>query len=187
MSTKGVSATTLIMNNNIHFWEPVRNVGFIRAVSAEFVAMFFFVFFSCGAAMGGLTAGNPHIMMVSATFGFSILCLAHIFGPVSGGHMNCAVSFCLFLSGRISGVRCACYTMAQMFGSIFGALFLFAIFGKDIISLHVAYQYNTFINTGSHWSTAHEFGANNWDDSVYSGGQIFCAEMFGTMVSITFI
>lgn len=46
-----------------------------------------------------------------------------------GGHINNAVSFALFVAGRISLLRAFCFTVCQMLGSIFGALFLWAIFG----------------------------------------------------------
>jgi aquaporin Z len=91
------------------------------------------------------------------------MCLAQFVGPLSGGHINCAVSFALFIGGRVSFVRCACYTFSQMLGSIFGALFLWAIFG-------------------SHWPAARAFGSNSWDESVFTGGQVFFAEMLGTML-----
>jgi glycerol uptake facilitator-like aquaporin len=69
----------------------------------------------------------------------------------------------LFLAGRTSFVRCAAFTIAQMFGSIFGALFLWAIFGNN-------------------WPAARAFGSNSWDEEVFSGGQVFFAEMLGTML-----
>ena len=110
-----------------------------------------------------LNLSNPNLMMVAASFGFGILCLAQIFGPLSGGHINCAVSFGLFVSGRCSFIRAFCFTLSQMLGSVFGALFLWAIFGNN-------------------WPAARAFGSNSWDESVFTGGQVFFAEMLGTML-----
>jgi len=79
-----------------------------------------------------------------------IFCVDEYF---KGGHINCAVSFALFLGGRISGIRMVAYTFSQMFGSVIGALVLWSIFG-------------------SNWPAARAFGSNSWDDEVYSAGQV---------------
>ena len=52
-----------------------------------------------------------------------------------------------------------------MLGSVFGALFLWAIFGNN-------------------WPAARAFGSNSWDETVFSGGQVFFAEMMGTMLLV---
>ena len=101
--------------------------------------------------------------MLFSDVGFGIMCLAQFVGPLSGGHINCAVSFALFIGGRVSLVRCACYTLWQMLGSMAGAVFLLMIFGR-------------------HWPAARAFGSNSWDEAVFSGGQVFFAEMLGTML-----
>ena len=93
--------------------------------------MHLFVLLCCGCAMVTLALPNPNLMMVAMAFGFGILTLAQIFGPLSGGHINCAVSFALFLSGRVSFIRALCYTLSQMLGATLGALFLWAIFGSN--------------------------------------------------------
>eukprot|EP00595_Chromulina_sp_UTEXLB2642_P000355 CAMPEP_0196762586 /NCGR_PEP_ID=MMETSP1095-20130614/2313_1 /TAXON_ID=96789 ORGANISM="Chromulina nebulosa, Strain UTEXLB2642" /NCGR_SAMPLE_ID=MMETSP1095 /ASSEMBLY_ACC=CAM_ASM_000446 /LENGTH=305 /DNA_ID=CAMNT_0042113879 /DNA_START=210 /DNA_END=1127 /DNA_ORIENTATION=+ len=99
--------------------------------------------------------------MVAASFGFGILTLAQIFGPLSGAHINCAVSYGLFAAGRVSLIKAFCYMCSQMLGSVFGALFLWAIFGTN-------------------WPAARAFGSNSWDESVFTGGQVFFAESLGT-------
>lgn len=110
-----------------------------------------------------LNLPNPNLMMVAMSFGFGILCLAQFVGPLSGGHINCAVSFALWIGGRISFVRCVCYTFSQMAGAFWGAIILLMIFGKN-------------------WPAARAFGSNSWDESVFTGGQVFFAEMLGTML-----
>ena len=138
---------------------------FQRACIAEFIAMLFFVVICCGCAMVTLNLPNPNLMMVAASFGFGIMCLAQFVGPLSGGHINCAVSFALFLAGRVSFIKALCYTFSQMGGSVLGAFFLWAIFGN-------------------HWPAARAFGSNSWDETVFSGGQVFFAEMMGTMLLV---
>lgn len=122
-----------------------------------------FVLLCCGCAMVTLNLVNPNLMMVAASFGFGILCIAQLVGPLSGGHINCAVTFGLWVSGRCSFIKLACFTFSQMLGSVFGALFLWAIFGNN-------------------WPAARAFGSNSWDPNTFTAGQVFFAEMLGTML-----
>lgn len=152
----------LNFKNTIHFYEPLNN-KFWRGCIAEAIAMFFFVIMCCGCAMVTLNLPNPNLMMIAMSFGFGILVLAQIVGPLSGGHINSAVSLGLFLAGRISFIRCAAYTLFQMAGSVLGALVLWSIFGND-------------------WPAARAFGSNSWDEDVFRSDQVFFAEMLGTML-----
>lgn len=138
---------------------------FKKACVAEFIAMLFFVVMCCGCAMVNLALPNPNLMTVASSFGFGILVLAQFVGPLSGGHINCAVSWALFVAGRTSLIKCICYTASQMWGSIFGALFLWAIFGNN-------------------WPAARAFGSNSWDETIFTGGQVFLSEMAGTMILV---
>ena len=162
MAPRNIPTVLEFRGKSFIIWEDVDN-KFLRACLAEFMAMNMFVLLCCGCAMVTLNLPNPNLMMVAASFGFGILVLAQIFGPLSGGHINCAVSFGLFIAGRTSLIKTFCFTMSQMLGSIFGALFLWAIFG-------------------SHWPAARAFGSNSWDESVFTAGQVFFAEMLGTMI-----
>lgn len=112
-----------------------------------------------------LNLPNPNLMMVAASFGFGIMIIAQLVGPLSGGHINCAVSFSLWLGGRISFLRFVLYMGFQLLGSIIGACILLAIFG-------------------SNWPAARAFGSNSWNPAVYSAGQVFLAEMLGTMLLV---
>ena len=125
----------------------------------------FFVVISCGTAMVTLNEVNPNLMQVAAAFGFCIMCLAQFIGPLSGGHINSAVSLALFVGGRTSFIRALCYTLSQMFGSVIGALCLWAIFGSNC-------------------PAARAFGSNSWDEAVFTGGQVFFAEMLSTMLLV---
>jgi len=112
-----------------------------------------------------LSQDRPNTMEVAAAFGFSILCIAQFLGPLSGGHINCAVTFALFIGKRLSLLRLVCFTLCQMLGSVFGAIVLLMIFGTQ-------------------WKGATAFGASSWDPALFTGGEIFLAEMIGTMLLV---
>jgi aquaporin Z len=89
---------------------------------AEFVGTFALVFFGCGAAaIGGLAPAGPtaiNLLGIASAFGFAIVAMAYGIGPISGCHVNPAVSFA---SQMIS------YWIAQVLGAIVGAAVLYAI------------------------------------------------------------
>jgi len=111
----------------------------VAACVAEFLALMIFVIIGCGTAM--VTPGranratysdNPAwILMVSLTFGLAITTLAYSIGHYSGGHINCAVTFGLVLSGHCSIVQGVANLVSQLLGSIAGAGILYSIFNKD--------------------------------------------------------
>ena len=97
---------------------------------AEFVGTFALVFFGCGAAViGGMGSGATAIDLlgISAAFGFAIVAMAYGIGPVSGCHVNPAVSFGVFVAGRLSLADMIAYWVAQIAGAIVGALALYVI------------------------------------------------------------
>jgi MIP family channel proteins len=101
----------------------------IRAALAEYLAMAVFVIIGCGSAMGiAKTEGSAWILQVSLTFGIAITVLAYSIGSISGGQINCAVTFTLALTGNLSWVQALVNFIFQILGSITGALFLVAIY-----------------------------------------------------------
>lgn len=95
----------------------------VRAVLAEFVAMFLFVLLCCGTATG--VAGTPGwVQHVSLTFGFCITCLAYTIGHHSGANINCAVTFGLVLARQLSPTQALGNFAGQLLGSLTGAAYL---------------------------------------------------------------
>jgi glycerol uptake facilitator-like aquaporin len=37
---------------------------------------------------------------------------------------------------------------------------------------------------GNNWPAARAFGSNSWDESIFTGGQVFLAEILGTMLLV---
>lgn len=106
--------------------EEVAKVSFRQAVVAEFVATFIFIFSTIGCVVftqdGGITTARQ--TEVALIFGNAITILVFIFAGISGANINPAVSWGLFVSRKISGVRCLLYSIAQCLGAICGAGFV---------------------------------------------------------------
>lgn len=102
----------------------------MKKQAAEFVGAFALVFFGCGAAViGGMGTGATAIDLlgIAAAFGLAIVAMAYGIGPISGCHVNPAVSFGVFVAGRMSLSDMIGYWIAQVLGAIVGAAVLYVI------------------------------------------------------------
>jgi aquaporin Z len=87
-----------------------------RKYIAEGIGTFVLVFGGVGAAV---LAGNQiGSLGIALAFGVSLLAMAYAIGPISGCHINPAVTFTLLLSRKISGRDAAGYVVAQILGAI---------------------------------------------------------------------
>ena len=64
---------------------------------------------------------------IACAFGLAIVAMAYGIGPVSGCHVNPAVSFGVFVAGRMSAAEMISYWIAQVLGAIVGAAVLYLI------------------------------------------------------------
>jgi aquaporin Z len=109
----------------------------VRKMLAELLGTALLVYFAVGVAtlsFGFGTAGSSFAAGVVATalaFGLVLLALAYVLGPISGCHVNPAVTIGAWLSGRIPLVEAAGYWVAQFIGGILGALLLWGTFANS--------------------------------------------------------
>ena len=102
----------------------------VRKIAAELLGTGLLVYFGVGVAtlsFGFGTAGFSFAAGVVATalaFGLVLLTLAYVLGPISGCHINPAVTIGAWLSGRIPLAEALRYWAAQFAGAILGALLL---------------------------------------------------------------
>jgi aquaporin Z len=116
--------------------------GAIKKYLAELVGTAVLVIVGCGAiAIGGYGAAFPlGIVPVGLAFGLAVTAMAYAIGPVSGCHINPAVTVAMFAAGRIEARETIGYIVSQVVGGIVGALVLYVILlgkggGYDIASL----------------------------------------------------
>jgi aquaporin Z len=96
---------------------------------AEFIGTAVLVLIGCGAAvLGGDAIGQVGI---SLAFGLAIVAMAYAVGPISGCHINPAVSLALYVDGRLDLMSMVQHWIAQFAGALAGALILWAIAGSN--------------------------------------------------------
>ena len=100
-----------------------------RKLTAEFLGTLWLVLGGCGSVV--LAAKFPEVGIglagVSLAFGLTVLTMAYAIGPVSGCHLNPAVTLGLVAGGRFSAAEAPGYIVAQVLGGIAGAAILFVI------------------------------------------------------------
>src|SRR5260370_11606313 len=102
----------------------------MKKPTAEFIGTFTLVFFGCGAAViAGMGTGPTAIdvLGIAFAFGLAIVAMAYGIGPVSGCHVNPAVSFGVLVAGRMTMSDFISYVIAQVLGAIAGAIVLYII------------------------------------------------------------
>ena len=97
-----------------------------RRLVAEFVGTFVLVFFAVGSAVFGFDLIGP--VGVALAFGLVLVAMAYTIGPVSGCHVNPAVTLGVLLNRGISAAEAGGYVAAQVVGAtLAGGLLRFMV------------------------------------------------------------
>lgn len=97
----------------------------MKTLIAELIGTFALVLFGCGSAV--LAGGEVGQLGIAFAFGLAIVAMAYGIGPISGCHVNPAVSFGAFIAGRMTLNSMLQYWLAQFIGAILGAAVLYLI------------------------------------------------------------
>ena len=103
-----------------------------RKLIAEFIGTFLLVFLAVGPAVFGISAlvgadgagPGSGVVGVAFAFGLVLLGLAYAIGPVSGAHVNPAVTLAMLLGRRMPTGEAIGYWVAQILGGIAGGAML---------------------------------------------------------------
>jgi aquaporin Z len=115
--------------------------------AAELIGTFWLVLGGCGSAV--LAAAFPGVgiglLGVSLAFGLTVLTMAYAIGPISGCHLNPAVSVGLWAAGRFPITQLAPYIVAQVLGAILAGATLYLIAsGKPGFDLAAGFASNGY-------------------------------------------
>lgn len=99
---------------------------------AELFGTMVLVLMGCGSAVfagdiAGTVGAGVGTLGVAFAFGLAVVAMAYTIGGVSGCHINPAISFGAFLSGRLSGKDLLMYIIFQILGAILGSAILYAL------------------------------------------------------------
>lgn len=143
--------------------------SFYRALIAEFIATLLFLYVTVLTVIGYKSqsaadeCGGVGILGIAWAFGGMIFVLVYCTAGISGGHINPAVTFGLFLARKVSLLRALAYMVAQCLGAICG------------VGLVKAFQSAYYDRYGG--------GANELAPG-YSKGTGLAAEIIGTFVLV---
>ncbi len=130
-----------------------------RRATAEFFGTLWLVLGGCGSAVLAAVFQNVGIGLlgVSLAFGLTLLTMAFAIGPISGCHINPAVTFGLVAAKRFPASELLPYVVAQVLGGVAGAGILYLIAsGRAGFQLSAGFASNGY---GEHSPGGYALGA----------------------------
>jgi aquaporin Z len=137
---------------------------------AELVGTFILVLFGCGTAVvAGATVG---VVGIAFAFGLALIGAAYGIGPISGCHINPAVSLGVWTAGRMKAIDLIGYWAGQFLGAILASWVLW------------------FIVSGSYGGydlAANGLGQNGWGPSYQGAFHMHSAMIFEFVATLIFV
>ena len=98
---------------------------------AEFIGTFSLVLFGCGTAViAGTAESGPAgvgLLGIAFAFGLAVVVMAYAIGPITGCHINPAITVSMLVAGKIKTGDALGYLVAQFLGAIAGAGVLYLL------------------------------------------------------------
>ena len=169
-----IEETVVVVEEDVAERDPTVGAGIADApgvvtshapiVAAEFVGTAILIMCGPGAAILAPELGQ---LGVSLAFGFALLILAYVIGPISGCHINPAITLGMLLTKKVTPRFAAFAIGAQVLGGIFGAIVIYGIAsGRD------GWERGTF-------------ASNGWDRNGLSGmGAMIVVEIVFTALFV---
>ncbi len=150
-----------------------------RILAAELVGTYLLMLGGPGlavlAAIPG-AFGDAGVLAVSLGFGLSLTAIAYAIGPISGGHVNPAVTLGLALRGEVPARSIPSYVIGQVVGAVLGALTIWAI----------ASTASSSSSLGQTWegATDSNFATNLWTGDFMGFWPMVIAEVAFTAILV---
>ncbi|QLP97849.1 MAG: aquaporin [Rhodoblastus sp.] len=147
---------------------------------AEFIGTAVLVLIGCGSAtigelggaLGAPASAAVALLPIAFAFGLAVTGMAYGIGPVSGCHINPAVTLGVWSAGRMPTSEVPGYIISQILGGVAGAAILYIILSGK----------------GAGWDGG--LGANGWGEGYgggYSLAAAFLTEFVGTFIFLVVI
>lgn len=137
---------------------------------AEAIGTFILVLFGCGTAV--VAGEKVGVVGIAFAFGFALIAAAYGIGPISGCHINPAVSLGAWVAGRM--------TLGDMIGYWIGQ-FVGAIVGAWLLSVLVSGV------GGGYDIAASGLGQNGWGPGYLAGYSMTSAILFELVATFIFV
>lgn len=96
-----------------------------KKYAAELIGTFTLVFIGCGSAV--IAGTQIGFLGISIAFGLSVLAMVYAIGPISGCHINPAITISMLVAGKISVKDTIGYVVSQCIGATIAASILYFI------------------------------------------------------------
>jgi aquaporin Z len=136
---------------------------------AELVGTFILVLFGCGTAV--VAGDKVGILGIAFAFGLAQVAAIYGIGPISGGHVNPAVSFGVWAAGRMKFTDMIGYWVGQFVGAILAAWVLLVI----------------AVGTTSYSLAANGLGQDGWGPGYQGGYNMASAILFEFFATVIFV
>lgn len=112
-----------------------------RRLVAELLGTALLVFVGAGSFVAALTAAHGKLTyapigFIAFAFALVVAGIIYIFGNLSGGHFNPAVTVALVVTRRFPALEAAPYILAQLVGAVLGGLLIIGTFGHGAAAIH---------------------------------------------------
>ncbi|HNJ97749.1 MAG TPA: aquaporin [Ilumatobacteraceae bacterium] len=135
-----------------------------RILAAEIVGTMVLMLGGPGVAI--FSGASIGILGVALGFGLSLAIMAYVIGPISGCHINPAVTLGMLLTRKINGAHAVMAWVGQLLGGVAGAAIIYGIAsGRDNFQRR-------------------DFAANLWSGKYYGVGAAIVAEVILTAILV---
>ena len=143
----------------------------MKTYLAEVLGTFLLVFIGTASVVTGGFGGALPLGQegIGLAFGIGLIAAAYAIGPISGAHLNPAVTLGVFLAGRLPAKDVVPYWIAQIVGAVIASLALWIIV------------------SGKASDPIANFGANGWDATKWGMSSAFLIELIATFTFVTVI